>query len=218
MVRFAKHFGLRWKTHQKLCVVARKKTQIICIAVQLSCFLFWNCFTFCCETVLNFPPEDLWLLEDMNCFSQYAGASKRPPADNWSLKEERKCSPTGFICRNPPGKSTQSPQQRFKLFVANIVQWQELFLGCKESSLKSLTRDPFWWNIQAQNFIATLSDWEKQLSEPRNFFSPPSLKAELHLLHSAFVPSGHNVQSCLNGDLLRPLTVLYFPSVTPPSA
>lgn len=77
----------------------------------------------------------------------------------------------------------------------NIVQWRGgLCLLCKERSLenRSLTGNPFWLNIQALNFTATLSDWKNTGSrqEALFFFSFHfPRKAEVHPLHAAWIES-----------------------------
>ena len=45
-----------------------------------------------------------------------------------------------------------------------------LRLLCKESLLKTLTGNPFWFNIQTLNFTATLSDWKNSSWRQEAFF------------------------------------------------
>ncbi len=84
------------------------------------------------------------------------------------------------------------PVQPTKYFCKDYSLWlscsdKKLCLLCKESSLKKiLTGNPFWLNIQALNFTATLSDWKNSGSRQEALFFPfPDIKAEVRPLHTA---------------------------------
>lgn len=101
------------------------------------------------------------------------------------------------------------------------MQWQWLRLLCNKSSIKSLTGDPFWWNIQAYN-LKLHCQFEKNSIRCQETLFPSPLLSQSSIRCTLFKswafcpfrPFSHHMMSSLKGDPIRPLTAQCCYSVT----